>query len=108
MMSASVAGTVVFLCAMTCCQDVTRTFPTNYIFLFVFTAFEGVVVGFISAGYTEGSVTLCAGITAIIFLTLTAYAWNTTTDFTGYGPYLFAGLLSLIVFSCVMGILAWA
>merc|ERR1719235_3141937 len=90
---------------MTCCSDVGRQFPTNYIILFTFTAFEGVLVGFISAQYTAGSVGMCVGITAGIFLGLTIYAWQTDTDFTGMGVYLFGALLTLCVFGFIMGIM---
>jgi len=102
----SVAMTLITVLAMSCCGGLTRSYPTNYIFLFVFTAFEGVLVGFVSATYTAGSVALCAGITAAIFLCLTLYAWTTKRDFTGLGPYLFGMLMSLMVFGLVMGIMA--
>merc|ERR1719162_897241 len=102
----SMAVTFGTLIAMACCQSITRTFPTNYIFLFIFTLFEGIMVGFISAFYTGGSVVLCAGITAAIFLGLTAYAWTTKTDFTGMGPYLFGALLALMVFGMVLSIMS--
>jgi len=105
LMYISMAVTIATICAMSCCQSITRKFPTNYIFLFVFTLFEGVMVGFISAFYTGGSVVMCAGITALIFFGLTAYAWTTKTDFTGFGPYLFGALLSLCVFGFVMCIM---
>merc|ERR1719235_3098680 len=90
---------------MTCCSDVGRQFPTNYIILFTFTALEGVLVGFVSAMYTAGSVGMCVGITAGIFLGLTVYAWKTDTDFTSMGMYLFGALLTVCVFSFVMGIM---
>merc|ERR1719469_756569 len=47
----SIAMTMITICSMICCQRIARQYPTNYIFLFIFTAFEGVVVGFFSAMY---------------------------------------------------------
>merc|ERR1712061_123180 len=91
--------------AMACCRQVVRQYPTNYMFLFVFTAFEGVMVGFFSAMYTWQSVVLAVGITVVIFLALTAYAFFSKTDFTGFGPYLFGALFSLIAFGLVICIL---
>merc|ERR1719359_2278577 len=82
-----------------------RTFPTNYIFLFVFTAFEGVLVGFVSAMYTAKSVALCVAITAAIFVGLSVYGWKTETDFTGMGAYLFGAMLTLCLFGFVMSIM---
>lgn len=102
----SLAVTLVTICAMACCQDVARRFPTNYIFLFVFTAFEGVTVGFLSALYTWQSVLLSAGITVALFLLLTVYAWYSTADFTGAAPYLFCALCCFAIFGLVISIMA--
>lgn len=102
----SVFITVGTLCAMSCCEETTRSFPTNYILLFLFTGFEGVVVGFVSAQYTWQSVVLAAGMTAAIFLCMTLYACFTETDFTGYGPYLFGATLALCVFGFTLAIMS--
>merc|ERR1719323_752716 len=91
---------------MACCSGILRSFPTNYLFLFCFTAFEGVMIGFISAAYTWQSVVLAAGITLVVFLGLTVYCCTTTTDFTGYHVYFFSLLLALSVFGTVLFILA--
>lgn len=103
----SVGMMVATLCAMTCCcRNWMKTFPQNYILLFTFTAFEGVCVGFISAQYTWQSVVLAAGITVVVFLGLTVYATMTTTDFTGFGAYLYGALITLITFGFVISILS--
>merc|ERR1712217_395425 len=73
-------------------------YPTNYIFLSVFTALYGVILGIVSSMYTLPSVLLAAGLTAGIFLSLTVYAMATTRDFTGCGPYLFVALSGLVLF----------
>jgi FtsH-binding integral membrane protein len=102
----SVAVTLVTICAMSCCRGVAQKYPLNYVLLFTFTGFEGVMVGFVSAAYTWQSVVLAAGITCAIFLLMTLYAWKTKTDFTGFGPYLFAALVSLCIFGFVISLLA--
>eukprot|EP00408_Alexandrium_pacificum_P062535 CAMPEP_0171158212 /NCGR_PEP_ID=MMETSP0790-20130122/2379_1 /TAXON_ID=2925 /ORGANISM="Alexandrium catenella, Strain OF101" /LENGTH=243 /DNA_ID=CAMNT_0011622615 /DNA_START=39 /DNA_END=770 /DNA_ORIENTATION=- len=102
----SVGMTIVTICAMTCCHEAARRYPTNYLLLFVFTAFEGVMVGFLSAQYTWQSVLLAAGVAAAIFLALTAFAWTSETDFTGMGVYLFAALMTLCLFGLVVAILS--
>lgn len=104
----SIAMTFITICAMSCCQNITRSFPTNYLFLFVFTGFEGVLVGFVSSMYTPESVLLAAGVTVLIFLGMTIYAWTTKSDFTGMGPYLFAALLALMCFGFILSILRMA
>lgn len=105
LMGLSMIITLSTICAMSCCRDTVRHYPTNYIVLFIFTGFEGVLIGFISAQYTAGSVAICAAITAAIFLGMTIFAWTTKTDFTGYGPYLWGALISLFVFGMAMSIL---
>jgi len=101
----AVGMTLVTICAMTLSRNLARNYPTNYIMLFTFTTFEGVLVGFVSAQYTWQSVMLAAGITVVIFLGMTAFAWNTKTDFTGMGPYFFAALMVLAAFGLVTGIM---
>lgn len=103
---ASTAVLIGTMCAMCCCQAALREFPTNYIFLLLITSAMSVLVGFSSAMYTWQSVLLAAGITVGIFLSMTVYAWTTTTDFTGFGPYLFAAMMCLIGFGIVISILS--
>lgn len=105
-MYASLGGMVACMCAMACCSSVMRTYPQNYIFLFIFTGIMSCVVGFTSAMYTWQSVLLAAGATILIFLLLTCYAFFTTTDFTGYGPYLFAGMCVLMVFGLIIAVMS--
>merc|ERR1719277_739515 len=93
------------ICSMMCCQKMMREFPTNYIVLFAITVCLSVIVGFSSALYTWQSVLLAAGITCAIFIAMTIYAWTTSTDFTGAGPYLFAAMMCMSLFGLVICIL---
>lgn len=97
---------MVCMCAIVCCGSVLRTYPSNYAFLMVFTATEGFLVGLICAGYTGPSVAMAAVTTTVIFLMMTAYAWTTKSDYTGFGPYLYAALFTMISLSFVMFIMA--
>lgn len=97
--AAMIGSLVAVLGVGCCCMDVARKFPTNYLFLFFVTVCQAVMVGFVSAHYTTGSVVLAALLTAAIFLGLTFYACTTKTDFTGCGPYLFVALLGLFLAS---------
>lgn len=103
----SMAGLIITFCSMICCANALRTFPTNYLFLAFITVVMSILVGFTSAMYTPQSVLLAAGITTAIFILMTIYAWTTTTDFTGFGPYLFAGLMVLMVFGFAISILGF-
>lgn len=103
---AVMAAQVVCLCAMMCCQTQLRTFPQNYVFLFVFTATEGFMVGIICAGYTGPSVAMAAATTTLIFMMMTVYAWTTKSDFTGSGPFLFAALFTMFGMCLMMGFMS--
>mmetsp|Transcript_148713 Transcript_148713/g.386658 ORF Transcript_148713/g.386658 Transcript_148713/m.386658 type:complete len:245 (-) Transcript_148713:244-978(-) len=106
MLYASMGMLLVTMCVMMCCQNVLREFPANYAFLTLFTACTGVLVGFTSALYTWQSVALAAGVTTLVFLGMTAYAFTTKTDFTGCGAYLIGAALSLLCFGFVISILS--
>mmetsp|Transcript_7 Transcript_7/g.7 ORF Transcript_7/g.7 Transcript_7/m.7 type:complete len:240 (+) Transcript_7:81-800(+) len=93
-------------CVAICCRDLLRTFPQNYIILGTLTLGMSLVVGCISAMYTWQSVILAAGLTSLIFLGLTVYAWTTKTDFTGFGPYLFCFAMVLLLFGLTISILS--
>lgn len=93
------------ICVMTCCQKVCRTYPQNYIFLFIFTGFEAIIIGFLSAMYTWQSVLLSAGVVAGVFLCLTLFAFATQRDFTGSGPYIFTAMVVLLIFGLVLALL---
>jgi len=99
---ASVLSLGVLIGVTCCCQQVARTFPQNYIFLFTITICESIIVGFVSSLYDMPSVILAAALTTGIFLGLTAYACFSKTDFTGMGPYLFAALLGLFFFGLIL------
>jgi len=103
---ASTVVLVVTMCSMMCCGQVLKQFPQNYMFLGLLTSCMGVVVGFTSAMYTWQSVMLAAGITVGIFLGMTIYAWTTTTDFTGAGPYLVGAMLTMMMFGMALSILS--
>lgn len=101
----SVIGTFSTICAMSCCEGATKSYPTNYIFLFTFTFFEAVMIGFVSAVFTWQSLMLCVMAVGVIFLALTMYAFNTHRDFTGHGPYLFVALCAVCMFGLILAIL---
>lgn len=99
----SVIMSMVTLCVLPCCADVTRKFPQNYMILFAFTIFEAIIVGYVSAMYTAGSVVTAAAATIVVFLGLTLYALTTKTDCTDMGIYLYGACLCLIAF----GLMIW-
>lgn len=98
LMFVAVAGQLGFCLAMTCGPTRWRhEFPINYALLTGFTLFEGLLVGFVCAQYTGMSVLIAIGATAALVTGLTVFALNTSHDFTGYGPYLFAGCWAMLI-----------
>merc|ERR1712107_934309 len=69
---------------------------------------ESVMVGFICIQYTQRSVLIALAITAIVVLSLTLFACQTSYDFTGMGPYLFCACMVMIAFGFVMMIASLA
>lgn len=98
LMFISLVGSIACMCVFQCCPDTMRRSPTNYIILLLFTQCEAVMIGFICLNYTLDSILIAVGVTAFIVLSLTIFACQTTVDFTGCGPYLFAGSMCLCAF----------
>jgi len=96
LMLVSLVVTVAMICVFSCSMDTMRSVPLNYILLFLFTAFEGVLVGAICTQYTTTSVLFVLGLTMFIVLSLSLFACQTKYDFTGLGPYLFCALMGLM------------
>jgi FtsH-binding integral membrane protein len=75
--------------------------PINFILLYSFAAVTGLSISpliniLFQAGYSD-IVYQALGITAGMTIALSAYAWTTKRDFSGFAPYLFAGIIGLIL-----------
>lgn len=84
--------------AISCCGNLRRKFPANFILLGVFTLAEGTMLGFISSRYESQEVFLAVAITAVLCFGLTLFAFQTKWDFTVMGAGLFVAVLVLMVF----------
>lgn len=74
--------TIVIICAISCCETARRTSPTNMILLSAFTFCEAFLVGVVTSTYKRNEVMLAIGLTTVIVLALTAFAFQTKLDFT--------------------------
>lgn len=101
----SLVGMLFTILIMMCCGNQLRKYPNNYAILLMITVCMGISCGFSSSRYTKETVLLAASTTALIFVAMTIYAWTTSTDFTGMGPYIFAALVCLIVFGLVLAVM---
>jgi hypothetical protein len=107
-LSAAIFGSLITTLLMTCCcMGMMRSYPTNYMFLAIFSVLYGIIIGAVAMQYTIHSVLIAAGMTAGIFFFLTAYACRTKHDFTGMGPYLMVALFGLIMFGLTISIVGW-
>ncbi|ESO86167.1 hypothetical protein LOTGIDRAFT_220842 [Lottia gigantea] len=94
--------TIIILIVLACCSDVRRQYPLNMILLGAFTCCEGVLLGAVASHYEAVEVIIAVGVTAIVVLGLTIFAFQTKWDFTMWGGILFVFLIVLFCF----GILA--
>jgi len=71
--------------------------PANLIFLSTFTVLEAATLGFIVAFYDTTIVLQALLITLGIFLGLTLFTLQSKWDFSGMAPFLFGGLIALLM-----------
>ncbi|XP_017766172.1 PREDICTED: protein lifeguard 1 isoform X2 [Eufriesea mexicana] len=95
------AATIVLIICMACCTSVRRKAPMNFIFLFIFTIAEGFLLATVASTYSSEEVLLAVGITAVICLALTLFAFQTKFDFTGLNSILFVALIVLVLFGII-------
>ena len=74
-----------------------KSYPINYIILLLFTLCESYSVSYICLYYQPTSILLAWGLTASIFIILSAYVMYTGKDFSFMGAGLFACLWILII-----------
>ncbi|KAL4474767.1 hypothetical protein ABPG74_001463 [Tetrahymena malaccensis] len=109
----SIIVSISILVAMFCNQNLSRTVPTNYILLGLFTACESYMVSFFCAliSWTETGepdyegrnlVLLAALFTIGITVSLTLYAFTTKQDFSFLGGLLFIVVSSLFLSSILL------
>ncbi|XP_038058096.1 protein lifeguard 1-like isoform X2 [Patiria miniata] len=90
--------TLVLIIALSCFSNLRRSFPINFIALFLFTIFEGVLLGLVCSSYDTNTVLIAAGITGVLVLALTIFAFQTRIDFTMMSGLLFVALIGLLLF----------
>ena len=75
-----------------------KSYPTNLIFLGIFTALEAYCIAVITSFYEQKIVIEALIFTLGIFIVLTLFACQTKYDFTSWIPYLFGALWLVIIF----------
>ncbi|XP_042871651.1 protein lifeguard 1-like isoform X2 [Penaeus japonicus] len=104
MLWVAICLTFAMVIALSCCGNLRRKSPQNYIALFVFTICEGYLLGVVSASYQGNEVAIAIVATAIVTLGLTLFAFQTKYDFTMMGGMLFVFLIILLIFGITAAI----
>jgi len=87
------------LIVLSCCSEIRRKTPHNFIFLGLFTVAEGFLLGMVCATYDTDEVLMAVGMCAAVTLALTIFAFQTKIDFTAMGGV----LLCILVIFCIFG-----
>ena len=66
-------------------ESVRRHYPSNFILLFTLTALISTLHGFVTSFYSTNVLLIAIGLTGIIVIGLTIFAFQTKYDFTGIG-----------------------
>ncbi|KAI8992144.1 inhibitor of apoptosis-promoting Bax1-domain-containing protein [Mycotypha africana] len=74
-----------------------RSYPVNYVLLGAFTLLEAHAVGTIVTFYNQKIVLQALLITLGVFVGLTIFTLQSKWDFTGLGPFLYAGIWILLI-----------
>ncbi|KAJ9105066.1 hypothetical protein QFC19_003698 [Naganishia cerealis] len=72
-------------------------YPANMILLGAFTIFESLMIGTVTSYYSARIVLQALIITTGVFVGLTLFTFQSKYDFSNMGPYLFAGLMGMLV-----------
>lgn len=75
-----------------------KSYPTNLLFLGLFTFAEAYSISVIVSFYKTSVVLNAVVLTSAIFIFLTAFACQSKYDFTSWMPYLFGALWGLVMF----------
>jgi FtsH-binding integral membrane protein len=75
-----------------------KSYPTNLLFLSLFTLGEAYTISVIVSFYKTSIVLNAVVLTSAIFVFLTAFACQSKYDFTSWMPYLFGALWGLVMF----------
>ena len=112
--------TIVVFIVFGCCRKTARTVPINYILLFSFTLCMSFYLSLLCSLFETETVISALILTCAATAGLTFYAFNTKTDFTYCGGFLFAFCFILVfsaalffwcgyyVFYCALGVMLYS
>uniref|UniRef100_A0A3Q3K642 Protein lifeguard 1 n=2 Tax=Monopterus albus TaxID=43700 RepID=A0A3Q3K642_MONAL len=99
------AVVVVLILAMSCCDNLRRQVPLNFIALGLFTIAEGLMLGSVVVYFNAEAVLWAVGATALVSLSLSLFAVQTKWDFTRANGSLWVFAWTLFSFALLCAIL---
>jgi FtsH-binding integral membrane protein len=98
-------GSMISLCAVVCCFG--KSYPANYILLFVFTFCESYMLGGFTSNFSSHNVITATLGTALVTVALTLYAMTTKTEievFLGLIWVLYMAVFPLMIIGLFLGV----
>uniref|UniRef100_A0A8C2X449 Zgc:110410 n=1 Tax=Cyclopterus lumpus TaxID=8103 RepID=A0A8C2X449_CYCLU len=99
------AMVIVLIVALSCCGNLRRQVPLNFIALSLFTLAEGLMLGAATVYFNAEAVLWAVGATALVSFALTLFAMQTKWDFTGLNGSMWVFAWTLLSFALLCGIL---
>ncbi|XP_034408998.1 protein lifeguard 1 [Cyclopterus lumpus] len=101
----TMAMVIVLIVALSCCGNLRRQVPLNFIALSLFTLAEGLMLGAATVYFNAEAVLWAVGATALVSFALTLFAMQTKWDFTGLNGSMWVFAWTLLSFALLCGIL---
>nr|XP_046254799.1 protein lifeguard 1 [Scatophagus argus] len=103
--SYSMMGAVfVLIMILSCCDNVRRQVPLNFIALGLFTVAEGLMLGSVTVYFNAEAVLWAVGATALVSFALTLFAMQSKWDFTGINGSLWVFAWTILSFGLLCAI----
>ncbi|XP_061920280.1 protein lifeguard 1 isoform X1 [Entelurus aequoreus] len=96
---------MVLLVLLSCCDNIRRRVPLNFITLGVFTIAEGLMLGSLAVFYSAEAVLWAVGATALVSFSLSVFAMQSKWDFTMASGSLWVFAWTLLSFALLCAIL---
>ncbi|XP_042172830.1 protein lifeguard 1 [Oncorhynchus tshawytscha] len=103
--SCMIAVVLVIIISLSCCVNVRRKVPLNFLALGLFTTAEGLLLGSVTVFYEAEAVMWAVGATALVSLALSVFAMQSRWDFTLASGGLWVFCWTLISFALLCGIM---
>ncbi|XP_022608978.1 protein lifeguard 1-like isoform X1 [Seriola dumerili] len=99
------AAVMVLIVALSCCDNLRRQVPLNFIALGLFTIAEGLMLGSVAANFDAEAVLWAVGATAVVSFALSLFAMQSKWDFTAANGSLWVFAWTLVSFALLCAIL---